>query len=96
MVEFSTGGGRALTVDIVVATQIQKKVISALFQILDYPQLFITILRKQSFEVRWVLFSPKYMYRIGRVGWLIRPIKIYDKQESRCTRKRRLNLQATS
>jgi hypothetical protein len=96
MVEFSTGGGRALKINLIVATQIQKKMISALFQILDYPRLFRTILLKQSFEVRWVLFSPEYMYRIGRAGWLIRPIKIYDRQESRCTRRRRFDLQATS
>ena len=86
MVEFSTGGGRASTVDIVVAPQTQKKVILVLFQISDYPRFFRTILRKQSFKVRWVLFSPEYMYRIGRAGWLIRPIKIYGKQESGSSR----------
>ncbi len=46
------GGGRTSTVDIVVAPQTQKKVIFALFQLLDLPHVFITVLHQVSIRVR--------------------------------------------
>lgn len=52
MVEFSTGGGRASTVDIVVATQIQKKPVLVLFQVFDLSRVVITVLHEASIRVR--------------------------------------------
>ena len=52
MVEFSTGGGRASTVDIVVAPQIQKKVVLVLFQVFDLFHVVITVLHGASIRVR--------------------------------------------
>ncbi len=78
------------------ATQIQKRVILVLCQIIDSPHVFITVLHWHSYQVRWGLFTTEYIYRIGRAGWLSNPFNFYDRQKSRCTRRRRFDLQATS
>ena len=69
------GGGRASTVDVVVAPQIQKKVILVLFQVFDLSSVVITVLHGASIRVRWGLFGLQYIYRIGRAGWLNSPFK---------------------
>jgi len=77
-------------------TQIQKKMISALFQLLDPPHVFITVLHISTIGVKCLLCSPYFISRIGRAGWLSNPFNFYDRQESRSTRRRRFDLQATS
>jgi len=79
-----------------VASQTQKRVILVLCQIIDSPHVFITVLHWHSYQVRWGLFTTEYIYRIGRAGWLSNPFNFYDRQKSRCTRRRRFDLQATS
>jgi len=78
------------------ATQIQKRVILVLCQIIDSPHVFITVLHWHSYQVRWGLFTAEYIYRIGRAGWINTTFNFYDRQKSRCTRRRRFDLQATS
>ena len=54
-------------------TQIQKKVILVLFQLLDPPHVFITVLHISTIGVECLLCSPYFISRIGRAGWLSRP-----------------------
>ena len=63
-------GGYARMSSSSVAPQTQKKVISALFQVLDPPHVFITVLHKSTIRVKCLLCSPYFISRIGRAGWL--------------------------
>ena len=64
------GGGVVSVACACVASQTQKKVISVLFQLLDPPHVFITVLHKSTIRVECLLCSPYFISRIGRAGWL--------------------------
>ena len=67
---FGTGGGGCACACACVASQTQKRAISTLFQLLDPPHVFITVLHKSTIRVECLLCSPYFISRIGRAGWL--------------------------
>lgn len=93
---FGTGGGVDVCARARVPSQTQKRVILALFQVLDPPHVFITVLHKSTIGVKCLLCSPYFISRIGRAGWISTTQFFYDRQKSRSTRRRQFDLQATS